>query len=90
MKGHPGLIVEKSDSKNKYKAVVTGTTKGRHMTPLSHSTESRTEMSYVRNKPVEGKRKHFGSKELKGMKPHRDDRTLIRVISKRKPTNLKK
>ena len=86
---HPGLIVEKSDKKNRYLAVVTGTSFHRHQTMLNHPTEKRIKKSFVNNRPVLGKRKHFGSKELVGMKIHPSDRTLIKVIKKRKPVVLK-
>ena len=86
---HPGLIVFKSDKKNMYLAIVTGTTKHKHQTKLSHPTENRIRTSYVNNRPVQGRRKHFGSRELIGMKIHSDDRILIRIISRRKPIKLK-
>ena len=86
---HPGLIVKKNDNKNIYTAVVTGTTKRKHQTQLAHPTERKVKASYVNNRPVQGKRKHFGLKELIGMKIHPVDRTLIRVISRRRPIKLK-
>ena len=86
---HPGLIVFKNDRKNTYIAVVTGTTKHKHQTKLIHSTETKVQVSYVNNRPVLGRRKHFGSKELIGMKIHSDDRIIIRIIAKRKPVKLK-
>ena len=87
--GHPGQIVSKNDKKNRYLAVVTGTSQGRHKTRLKHPTENRVKVSYVNNRPILGKRKHFGSKELVGMKFHKDDKPLIKTISKRKPIRLK-
>ena len=87
--GHPGMIFRKSDKKNIYYAIVTGTTFCRHMTMLSHPTEKGVLASYVKNRPVVGKRKHFGSKELKGMRFHKDDRQLLRIIKHRNPTKLK-
>ena len=86
---HPGLIVFKNDRKNTYIAVVTGTTKHKHQTKLIHSTERKVQVSYVNNRPVLGRRKHFGSNELIGMKIHSDDRIIIRIIAKRKPVKLK-
>ena len=86
---HPGLIVFKSDKRNIYIAIVTGTTKHKHQTKLKHPTENKIEASYVNNRPVQGRRKHFGSKELIGMRIHSDDRITIRTISKRKPIKLK-
>ena len=86
---HPGLIVFKNDNKNIYLAVVTGTSRNRHQIRLKHPTEKGVKVSYVYNRPVQGKRKHFGSHELIGMRIHSDDRLIIRFISKRKPIKLK-
>ena len=86
---HPGLIIFKNDKKNIYLAVVTGTTKRKHQTKLKHPTEAKVKNSYVNNRPVLGKRKQFGSKELIGMRIHREDRITIRVIGRRKPIKLK-
>lgn len=85
---HPGLIIFKSDKKNVYIAVVTGTSQHKHQVKLKHPTESRVSASYVNSRPVKGKRKHFGSKELVGMKIHPEDRIVIRIISRRKPIIL--
>ena len=65
---HPGLIVLKNDRKNIYIAIVTGTSRHRHQTKLRRPTEPGVKESFVNNRPVQGKRKHFGSKELTGMK----------------------
>ncbi len=86
---HPGLIVLKNDKKNIYIAVVTGTSQHRHQTQLKHPTERKVKISYVNNRPVIGKRKHFGSKELFGMKIHPEDRITIKIIKNRKPIKLK-
>ena len=86
---HPGLIVFKSDKKNVYIAVVTGTTRRRHQTLLKHSTEEKVKTSYANNRPILGKRKHFGSKELVDMRIHPDDRVTIKLIARRKPIKLK-
>ena len=86
---HPGLIVFKNDKKNLYIAVVTGTTRARHQTQLKHPTENKVEKTYVKNRPVQGKRKHFGSKELIGMKIHSEDRIVIKIIARRNPIKLK-
>ena len=86
---HPGLIVFKNDKKNIYVAVVTGTSLKRHQTKLSHPTQQDVKQSFVKNRPIQGKRKHFGSKELIGMRIHPDDRIIIKVIKRRKPIKLK-
>ena len=89
MNRHPGLIVFKNDQKNIYIAVITGTSQKRHQTKLKHPTEKRIKTSFVNNRPVQGKRKHFGSKELIGMRIHPDDRIIIKIIKRRKPIILK-
>ena len=86
---HPGLIVFKNDKKNIYIAVVTGTSQHKHQVKLKHPTERRVKVSYVCSRPVKGKRKHFGSKELVGMRIHPDDRIIIRIIARKKPIKLK-
>ena len=86
---HPGLIVLKNDKKNIYIAMITGTSQHRHQTKLKHPTETKVKVSFVNNRPVQGKRKHFGSRELVGMKIHHDDRITIKIIKRRKPIKLK-
>lgn len=86
---HPSLIVLKNDKKNIYIAIVTGTSRKRHQTQLKHPTEKKVKVSFVNNRPVQGKRKHFGSKELIGMRIHPEDRVIIRVIKRRRPIKLK-
>ena len=86
---HPGLIVFKNDRKNVYIAIVTGTSHHRHQTKLRHTTEPSIKESFVNNRPIKGKRKHFGSNELVGMRIHKDDRILIKIIKRRKPIKIK-
>ena len=87
---HPGLIIYKNDKKNTYIAVVTVTSPGRHKTRLSIPTEPNLKRSFVNNRPVLGKRKHFGSHELVGMKIDSADRKTIEIIKRRKPVKIKK
>ena len=87
--GHPGYIFWKNDKKNRYKALVTGTSEGRHKTLLKHPTEKSISKSYINNRPVLGKRKHFGSKELDGMKFNKNDKDILKVIKRRNPVKLK-
>lgn len=86
---HPGLIVFKNDRKNVYIAIVTGTSHHRHQTKLRHPTEPSVKESFVNNRPIQGKRKHFGSNELIGMRIRKDDRILIKIIKRRKPIKIK-
>ena len=53
--GHPGYVYWKNDKKNRYKALVTGTSEGRHKTMLKYPTEKGISKSYVNNRPVLGK-----------------------------------
>ncbi len=85
VKGHPGKIIWKNDKKNLYLAVVTGTTYDRHKTCLKHSTARFISVSYVDNRPFMGRRRDFGDKALVGMKFHKDDKLLIKVIERRNP-----
>ena len=89
MNKHPGLIIYKNDKKNTYIAVVTGTSPGRHKTRLSIPTEPNLKQSFVNNRPVLGKRKHFGSHELVGMKIDSADGKTIEIIKRRKPVKIK-
>lgn len=86
---HPGLIVIKNDKKNVFIAVITGTSPHRHQTKLKHPTEKSIKESFVNNRPIQGKRKNFGSKELIGTRIHPEDRITIKIISRRKPTKIK-
>ena len=86
---HPGLIVLKNDRKNIYIAIVTGTSRHRHQTKLKHPTEPGVKESFVNNRPLQGKRKHFGSNELVGMRIHKDDRILNKIIKRPKPIKIK-
>ena len=61
----------------------------RHQTKLKHPTEIGVKESFVNNRPVQGKRKHFGSRELVEMRIHKDDRVLIKIIQRRKPIKIK-
>lgn len=83
--GHPGRIAWKNDDKNLYLAVVTGTTYDKHKIRLKHPTDKSTSVSYVDSRPFMGRRRDFGNKELVGMKFHKDDKPLIKVIERRKP-----
>lgn len=83
--GHPGKIVWKNDKMNLYLAVVTGTTYDQHKLRLKHPTDKSTSVSYVDRRSFIGRRRDFGNKELVGMKFHKDDKSIIKVIEQRKP-----
>ena len=93
--GHPGFVIWKDDLANRYLVVrtdsdklgkVTKELKGeKHITKLKHPTEDKVINSYVHNRPMMCKRKDIDSKELVGMRFHKDDLDLINEISKRNP-----
>ena len=100
--GHPGLVVDKDDLKNRYLIVRFDSDKPgqptkeirgiRHITKLKHSTDPKIVNSYARNRPFLCKRKDIG-KELSDLKIHNDDLPLIKTIAKRSPelsSSLKK
>ena len=61
---HPGLIVFKRDRINVYIAIVTGTSRHRHQTKLSHPTEPGIKESFVNNRPTQAKKETFWLKML--------------------------
>ena len=52
--GHPGMIFWKNDKRNRYKAVVTGTSEGRHKTRLKYPTEKKVETIAIEVKDLPG------------------------------------
>ena len=82
---HPSLIFKKNKRKNKYCAVVFGTSKARHLTKLSHPTSAKVQQSFVGNRPVLGVRKDFGHHELINIGVHPNDKIIIRIIERREP-----
>ena len=93
--GHPGYIVSKDDTKNRYIVIriesdkpgeTTKEQRGvRHITRLKHPTSPKVLNSYVKNRPMVCKRNDIGSKELIGISFHLEDMPLIKQISKRNP-----
>ena len=85
--GHPGMIYWKQDKKNLYLVIVTGTSYTKDLIKLIHPTDKNVKQSFIKKKPFLGKRKDFGSKEMKGMKFHKiDKKRVIREVSKKEPT----
>lgn len=83
--GHPSLLINKSDKKNKYKALLFTHKNSSDRTKLKHNIdEYDNKDSYIYNYPIEDKRKHFSSKELKGLRIHKDDKALISKIKRKK------
>lgn len=81
--GHPGMVYWKNDKRNLYLAFTTDSSAGTHRTILSKPTSSNVKHSYVNKRPLLAKRKDFGS-EYNNMKFSKEDRTLLKVISRRK------
>jgi hypothetical protein len=83
--GHPSLIYEKNDKKNRYKAIQFTHVKGSDRTELKHNINSNDNRKcYVINYPIIDKRKKFGSKELTNFKVHKEDKNLINKIKRKK------
>ena len=82
---HPSLIFKKNRRKNKYFAVVFDTSEGRHRTKLSHPTNPNVKQSFVQNRPILGRRRDFGNRELINIRVHKDDKIIIEIVKRRKP-----
>ena len=87
--GHPALIYRKNKRKNKYDAIVFGTTIGKHKTRLKKPISNTVKQSVVQNRPIRGVRKDFSDKELTNLKLDKQDKPLIKIIEKRKPLKTK-
>ena len=84
--GHPGFIFWKNDNKNLYLSLIVGTSYSKDLIKLNFSTEIGVSKSFVHKKPFLGKRKDFGSKELKRLKFNKNDKKrILRDISKKEP-----
>ena len=84
-KGHPALLFKKIDRKNLYYIVIFTSSFGPKRIKLKHSIEpNKIAQSFVHKRPTVAKRRDLGRKELKGLKIHKDDKPLIKVILKKK------
>lgn len=83
--GHPSLIYKKNKKKNRYDAVVFGTTPGKHRTELNNPISPNVNKSIIHNRPIRGTRKDFGDKELVGLKIHPEDKAKLKVVKRRTP-----
>lgn len=63
-KGHPGLIVWKSDSLNLYVAIKFGTSFNQKSIEFPRSIDPSQKHTYLYKRPFLGKRKNFGSKSF--------------------------
>ena len=83
--GHPALLYKKRDNKNRYFVVLFSSSNGPRRKKLKHSIEpNKIKQSFVRNNPKECKRRDLGSKELVGLKVHKEDKITIKIIERKK------
>ena len=83
--GHPSLLYKKSDKKNKYYIVIFTSSMGPKRKELKHSIESiKVKTSFVHNTPKVVKRRELSSFPMEGLKIHKDDKSLIKSIEKKK------
>ena len=82
---HPALIIKKDKKHNEYLCVVFDSTNGRHRTKLKHPISENERNSYVQNRPLISKKNDFGNHILCGLKIHKEDKMMIKVVSRRKP-----
>ena len=83
--GHPALLYEKRDNKNIYYVVIFTSSPGPKRTKLKHSIEPiKIKISFVHNMPVKSKRRDLGTKELVGIRIHKEDKPLIKSIENKK------
>ena len=80
--GHPSLIYEKSDKKNKYKTLVFTSSHAEGTKKLTHSIDAVKPQKtyYVHLKVFIGKRRDFGRKVLTRLKVEKEDKMLLKII----------
>lgn len=87
---HPSLIFKKNVRKNRYDAIVFGTTLGHHRIKLRYPIASNITISAVHSKPIRGVRSDFGDKEYKGLLVKKEDRAIIKTIKNKNPQETRK
>jgi hypothetical protein len=88
--GHPSLIYSKHRRKNKYDAVVFGTTPGHHRKEMNVPISNNIEKSVVHTRPIRGVRPDFSDKELVGLRIDKSDKTIVEIIKRKKPQETRK
>lgn len=81
---HPAYIFLIDKNHKTYFSIKTGTTRKKGMKrikPISPNHKN----NYVHKRPIEGTKKDYGNKELKGLNFDKDDREIIEQIKKEKP-----
>lgn len=82
--GHPSLIFDKNDNKNYYKAIQFSTSRGTNRARMRHNLNPNSnDDQFVMNRPIDGKRKDFSTKELNRLRVHKDDKPLINKIKRK-------
>ena len=87
--GHPALIFRKNKRKNRYDAIIFGTTSGHHTTFLKVPIAKNVFQSVVHTRPIRGVRIDFGDRELIGLLISKSDKAKIEVIKRKKPQYTK-
>ena len=83
--GHPALLYKKRDKNNEYYVVVFTSSPGPKRIKLKYSIEPiKVEISFVHSSPKKSKRRDLGSRPLVGIKIHKEDKSLIKSIEKKK------
>ena len=88
--GHPALIYKKNKRKNRYDAVVFGTSPGKHRTYLVIPIGDGIKISVVHNRPIRGTRKDYGDKELTRLKVSKIDKPRIMIIKRKIPQETRR
>lgn len=80
--GHPSLLYEKNDRKNKYKTLVFTSSHIKGTIKLKRSIDitNPAKKYYVHLKIYIGKRRDFGRKALTRLRVDKEDKTLLRII----------
>ena len=83
--GHPALIYYANHKNNLYKCIKFTHKPGSRRTRLKHNIDPIGKgNTYVIISPVIDKKRNFGSKELKGLRIHKEDKPLINYIKRKK------
>ena len=88
--GHPALIYRKSIRKNKYDAVVFGTTPGHHRKELDYPISRNVKKSVIHTRPIRGTRSDYGDKELEGICLNKIDKPKIEIVKRKKTLETRK
>ena len=88
--GHPSLIYRKNRRKNKYDAIVFGTSEGHHRIRLTHPVSSTVKVSVIHSRPIRGVRLDFGDRELINIKINKSDKPIIESVKRKEPQKTRK